>query len=492
MIAAGECCGAPCVGNLVVACTAERLAGTGAKETELSLPDVSQTLARLRQAFDSGKTRPIDWRLAQLAEIERMMREHESDFAEALRLDLGKCRFESVMTELGFVEAEAKYARSHLSSWMKPKRVRTPMMAQPGRSYIQPDPKGIVLIIAPWNYPLSMVMAPLVGAVAAGNCAVMKPSEITSHTSAAIASILPRYLDTDAFAIVEGGIPETTELLEQPFDHILYTGNERVGRIVMTAAAKHLTPVTLELGGKSPCLIDKDADLEVAASRIAWGKFINAGQTCVAPDHVLAHREVAARFADLLALKILEFYGDDPAQSPDYCRIASERHTARFQQLLEGQTIHTGGHVDVANRYVSPTIVIDPPQESALMQEEIFGPVLPVITVDEMHHAIKHVADRPKPLALYLFTKSKALEEAVLARLTAGSVCVNDAVIFMVSPELPFGGIGNSGMGRYSGWYGFETFSHMKPVMRRSFRFDAPLRYPPYTDTKEKLMRLVR
>jgi len=446
----------------------------------------------LRQTFDSGKTRPIEWRLAQLGEIERMLRDHEGDFADALRLDLGKCRFEAIMTELSFIEAEAKYARKHLATWMKPQRVRTPLMAQPGRSEIQPEPKGVVLIIAPWNYPLSMVMAPLVGAVAAGNCAVMKPSEITSKTSAAIASILPRYLDADAFAVVEGGVPETTELLAQRFDHILYTGNERVATIVMTAAARHLTPVTLELGGKSPCLIDKSADLEVAASRIAWGKFINAGQTCVAPDHVLVHREVATRFVDALAAKIHEFYGDDPAQSPDYCRIASERHTARFKQLLEGQNIHTGGGVDVERRYVEPTIVLDPPADSALMTEEIFGPVLPVIAVDEMHHAIRHVAERPKPLALYLFTRSKALEEAVLERLSAGSVCINDAVIFMVSPELPFGGIGNSGMGRYSGWYGFETFSHMKPVMRRSLRFDAPMRYPPYTERKERLLKLVR
>jgi len=449
-------------------------------------------MARLRQTFDSGKTRSIEWRLAQLAEIERLMREHEDDLAEALRADLGKCRFEAVLTEISFVAAEAKYARKNLARWMRPKRVRTPIMAQPGHSYLWPEPKGLVLIIAPWNYPLSMVMAPLVGAMAAGNCAVMKPSEITTHTSAIIASLLPRYLDNDAYAVVEGGIPETTELLEQPFDHILYTGNERVAKIVMTAAAKHLTPVTLELGGKSPCLIDKSANLEVAASRIAWGKWINAGQTCVAPDHVLVHRDVAQRFADILGGKIREFYGEDPEQSPDYCRIASERHAARFQQLLAGQKIHTGGRVDVVKRYVEPTIVLDPSPDSALMQEEIFGPVLPVIAVDEMHHAIKFVADRPKPLALYLFTKSKALEDAVLNRLSAGTVCVNDAVIFMVSPELPFGGVGNSGMRRYTGWFGFETFSHMKPVMKRSFRFDAPMRYPPYSETKAKLLRMVR
>ena len=461
----------------------------GAAASTSSIPGVLQ---RLRATFASGKTHPIEWRRQQLRELARMMRDHEKDFGEALRADLGKCHFEAVLTEMSFVESEATYAYKHLKRWLRPKRVPTPLMAMPARSYIQPEPKGVVLIIAPWNYPLSMVCAPLVGAIAAGNCAVLKPSEVTPHTSAAIARILPRYLDTDAFAVVEGGIPETTELLEHAYDHILYTGNERVARIVMAAAAKHLSPVTLELGGKSPCIIDRSADLDVAASRIAWGKFINAGQTCVAPDHVLVHREVAAQFADTLAAKIKQFYGDDPSQSPDFCRIASERHAARFAKLLEGQKIHTGGQVDVARRYVAPTIVLDPDPDSELMREEIFGPVLPLITVDEMHHAIKFVADRPKPLALYLFSKSKALENAVLSRLSAGSVCINDAVIFMVSPELPFGGVGASGMGRYTGWYGFETFSHMKPVMKRSFRFDAPLRYPPYDDFKAKVMRLVR
>ena len=453
---------------------------------------IADTVTRLRRTFDSGRTRPAEWRLKQLAEIQRALTEHEADFHEALRLDLGKGAFEAGLGESGWVISEAKYASKNLRRWMKPQRVSTPLMAIPGRSEIEPEPKGVVLIIAPWNYPLSMVMCPLVGVIAAGNCAVMKPSEISTHTSKAIATILPRYLDPEAFAVVEGGIPETTELLEQRFDHIIYTGNERVATVVMTAAAKHLTPVTLELGGKSPCIVDRSADIEVAAARIAWGKFINAGQTCVAPDHVLVHREVAAQLIDALTRKVKEFYGEDPEQSPDYCRIASERHAARFAELLKGQEIHLGGRVDVAKRYVAPTIVLDPPADSALMREEIFGPVLPVITVDEMHHAIQFVAERPKPLALYVFTKSKALEEAVLGRVSAGSVCVNDAVIFMASPELPFGGVGNSGMGRYTGWYGFETFSHMRPVMRRSYRFDAPLRYPPYTDQKAKLLKLVR
>ena len=450
------------------------------------------TLRRLRASFEAGRTRPLEWRRAQLAAIERMLEEREADFAEALRLDLNKSRYESFLSETSFVIEEAKFARRHLARWMRGSRVRTPMMAQPGRSRIVPEPKGVVLIIAPWNYPLSMVLAPLVGALAAGNAAIVKPSEISRHTSAALARILPQYMDPEAVAVVEGGVAETTDLLAQRFDHILYTGNERVARIVMAAAAKHLTPVTLELGGKSPCLVAGDANLDVAAARIVWGKFLNAGQTCVAPDHVLVERRAAAPLLAALVRRIREFYGEDAAASPDYGRIATERHAARFERLLAGQRIHYGGRVDVAQRYVEPTIVLDPSPDSALMQEEIFGPVLPVIAVDDMDAAMRLVAARPKPLALYVFTRDEALADAVRDSLSAGTVCVNDAVIFMVSPELPFGGVGASGMGRYSGWYGFETFSHMKPVMTRSLRFDVPIRYPPYNDTKARLLKLVR
>ena len=451
-----------------------------------------QTLRRLRASFEAGRTRPLEWRRAQLAAIERMLEEREADFAEALRLDLNKSRYESFLSETSFVIEEAKFARRHLARWMRGSRVRTPMMAQPGRSRIVPEPKGVVLIIAPWNYPLSMVLAPLVGALAAGNAAIVKPSEISRHTSAALARILPQYMDPEAVAVIEGGVAETTELLEQRFDHILYTGNERVARIVMAAAARHLTPVTLELGGKSPCLVAGDANLDVAAARIVWGKFLNAGQTCVAPDHVLVERRAAAPLLAALVRRIREFYGEDAAASPDYGRIATERHAARFERLLAGQRIHYGGRVDVAQRYVEPTIVLDPSPDSALMQEEIFGPVLPVIAVDDMDAAMRLVAARPKPLALYVFTRDDALADAVRDSLSAGTVCVNDAVIFMVSPELPFGGVGASGMGRYSGWYGFETFSYMKPVMTRSLRFDVPIRYPPYNDTKARLLKLVR
>jgi aldehyde dehydrogenase (NAD+) len=375
---------------------------------------------------------------------------------------------------------------------MRRKRVRSPLMTQPARSYIRPEPKGVVLIIAPWNYPVSMVFAPLVGVLAAGNAAVLKPSEVTPHVSAAIARLVPRYLDSEAVAVVEGGVPETTALLRQRFDHVLYTGNERVARIVMTAAARHLTPVTLELGGKSPCLVAATADIDVAAARVTWAKFVNAGQTCIAPDHVYVERRVADAFLVALRRRIREFYGEDPQRSPDYCRIATERHAARFAELLSAQKIALGGRVDAPARYVEPTIVLDPPVDSPLMQEEIFGPVLPVTVVEAIEDVLDVIAARPKPLALYLFANDAKQERAVVERISAGSVCINDAMIFMASPQLPFGGIGASGMGRYTGWYGFETFSHMKPVMRRSFRFDVDLRYPPYSERKAKLLKLLR
>jgi aldehyde dehydrogenase (NAD+) len=452
---------------------------------------IPETVDRVRRAFETHRSRPLEWRLGQLGQVQRLLKEREDELTAALQADLHKSPFEGWLTELSFVAGEVRYARRNLRRWMKPLKAKTPLMAQPGHSWLQPEPKGVALIIAPWNYPLSMVLAPLVGVISAGCAAVLKPSEVTSHTSAILARLLPQYLDPEMYVVVEGAVEETTALLAQRWDHIFYTGNERVGQIVMSAAAKHLTPVTLELGGKSPVLVDASADIEVTAARIAWGKFLNAGQTCVAPDHVLVQREVAPQLLDALARRIREFYGDDPQQSPDFGRIASERHAARFATLLQGQRLHCGGRVDVADRYVAPTLVIDPAPDSPLMQEEIFGPVLPVIAVDSMETAMRQVAARPKPLALYLFSRNPALEDEVASRLSAGSVCFNDVVIFMAAQELPFGGVGNSGIGRYSGWYGFETFSHMKPVMKRSFRLDSSLRYPPYDARKERIARLV-
>ena len=362
-------------------------------------------------------------------------------------------------------------------------------MTQPGRSWVQPLPKGVVLVIGAWNYPVELLGSPLVAALAAGNAVVLKPSEVSPRTSAAWAALLPRYLDTATVAVVEGGAEATTALLAERFDHILYTGNETVGRIVMTAAARHLTPVTLELGGKSPCIVAADADIEVAAARIAWSKFMNAGQTCIAPDYVLVEDAVLQPFLDALRRRLVKSYGEDPAGSADYGRIVNARHLARLRSYLEGQQPLLGGQSDAAARYLAPTVVVNPPLDSALMREEIFGPILPVLSVADMAQAVAFIRARPAPLALYAFTRDGALQRQVSEDLTAGSVCINDAIVFRVSPDLPFGGVGPSGMGRYGGWYGVETFSHMKAVMKRGFRFDVELRYPPYSATKLKWMR---
>jgi len=452
-------------------------------------PSASALVARLRGTFESGRTRPFEWRRDQLKALRRLLTEREGEFAAALNADLGKSLFEAVSTEVGFVVKEIDHALRHLRRWMKPRRAQTPMMAQPGASWVQPLPKGVVLIIGAWNYPVELLGSPLVAALAAGNAIVLKPSEVSPRTSAAWASLLPRYLDSSAVAIVEGGAEATTGLLAERFDHILYTGNETVGRIVMSAAARHLTPVTLELGGKSPCIVDADADITVAAARIAWAKFMNAGQTCIAPDYVLVAEPVLQPFLDALRQRLLKSYGENAAASADYGRIVNGRHLARLQSYLAGQTVLVGGQVDVANRFLAPTVVVNPPLDSALMREEIFGPILPVLAVKDTAAAVEFIRKRPAPLALYAFTRDRGLERQVSEDLAAGSVCINDAIVFRVSPELPFGGVGPSGMGRYGGWYGVETFSHMKAVMKRSFRFDVDLRYPPYSAFKLKIMR---
>jgi aldehyde dehydrogenase (NAD+) len=329
----------------------------------------------------------------------------------------------------------------------------------------------------------------LVGALAAGNAAVLKPSEVAAHTSHALARLVPRFLDPDAVAVVEGGVPETTALLDERWDHIFYTGNGRVGRLVMAAAAKHLTPVTLELGGKSPCLVDDDVDLELTARRIAWGKFLNCGQTCVAPDYVLVHRAREQELVDGIAASVRTFYGEDPQKSPDLARIVNEQHVDRLAKLLESGTAAIGGQVDRADRYVAPTILRNVSPDSPVMQEEIFGPILPVLPVADMEEAIAFVNARPKPLALYVFTNRKTVEDAVIARTSAGGVTVNAAIWHLGNPNLPFGGVGESGMGAYHGKHGFDAMSHWKPVLRKSWRMDPSIGYPPYTKWKKALIK---
>jgi len=457
-------------------------------ETPRAVP-LAELAAHLRAGFDSGRTRPLAWRQDQLSRIAALLRENADALREALQADLRKPEIEAWAADIGSVIAEVEGIRKKLPSWMKPERISTPLKLRPASSWVARDPLGVVLIIAPWNYPVQLALSPLAAAIAAGNCAVLKPSELVPSVSAALARLVPRYLDPAAVAVVEGGVAETTPLLAERWDHIFYTGNGRVGRIVMEAAAKHLTPVTLELGGKSPCIVDADADLEVAARRITWGKFLNAGQTCIAPDYLLVHEAREAELLERLAANLREFYGDDPQRSPDLARIVSDAHLDRLAKLLESGEVVVGGRVDRADRYLAPTLLRGVSPDSPAMQEEIFGPILPVLRVRDVDAAIEFVNARPKPLALYLFTDRRAVEDAVLSRTSAGGVCVNAVLWHLGNPALPFGGVGQSGMGAYHGRHGFETFSHRKGVMRRSTKADPKLAYPPYTRLKKALLK---
>jgi aldehyde dehydrogenase (NAD+) len=448
---------------------------------------IPETLSRLRASFEAGRTRPLAWRLEQLRAIEALCSERCDELLEALRADFGKPVFEAFTMDVAATKMEAAGARRNLKKWTKPEG--RGLLPIPGRMRVVREPLGVVLIISPWNYPVQLLLSPLVGAVAAGNCAVLKPSEVTPHTSAALARIVPEYLDREAVALVEGGVEETTALLEERWDHIFYTGNGNVGRIVMQAAAKNLTPVTLELGGKSPCIVDDDVDLDVAARRIAWGKWVNAGQTCIAPDYVLVKRDREEELVAALSRSVDAFYGDDPGQSPHFARIVNERHAERVAKLIGDGTPAFGGQSDVSSCYVAPTVLRNVSPDSEVMRSEIFGPVLPVIAVDSIDEAIGFVNGREKPLALYVFTRRPEVEQEVVARTSSGGVCVNGTLVHIGSPALPFGGVGPSGMGAYHGRFTFETFSHRKAVMTLGFRFDPKFLYPPYTKRREKLAR---
>jgi len=455
----------------------------------LAKPAVHATVERLRAAFASGRTRPAAWRRAQLCALEAMLTVHEAEFAAALKADLGKSASEATLTEIGYLRGEARRTRRHLAKWMRPRRVPTPLFAQPGRARLVAEPLGVALIMAPWNYPLLLALSPLIGAIAAGNCAAVKPSEVAPHAAAVIAKHLPEHLDGDAVAVIEGGVETATALLAERWDKIFYTGNAAVGRIVMAAAAEHLTPVTLELGGKSPCIVLEDAALDVAARRIAWGKFLNAGQTCVAPDYVLVARGREAALLEALARAIADFYGPDPAASGDFARIVNGRHFERLLPLLaEGEAV-TGGTSDAATRYIAPTVLTGVAADGAAMREEIFGPILPVLPVQGLDEAIAFVNARPKPLALYLFSESGGAADRVVAETSAGGMAVNETVLHLAVPGLPFGGVGESGMGAYHGRYSFRAFSHEKAVLRRRSWPDARLRYPPITRRKLGLMK---
>jgi len=443
----------------------------------------------LRSTFRTGRTKSLEWRREQLEKIKALVKENAEELGEALRADLGKPTLEAWTTEIAITAQECDLALKNLKRWTAPEKVGTPLNQQPASARVVREPLGVVLIIAPWNYPVQLLLSPLVGAVAAGNCAVLKPSEITPHVSAALAKLVPRYLDPSCVALVEGAVAETTALLEQRFDHIFYTGNGRVGRIVMEAAAKHLTPVTLELGGKSPCIVDETADLDVAARRIAWGKFLNAGQTCIAPDYVLVQADREEELVEKLERCVAEFYGEDPAKTDDYGRIVSPAHFRRLAGLLKDGRIAFGGQTDEEQRYVAPTVLRDVSAEDPVMQDEIFGPILPVIAVKDLDDALEFVGERDKPLALYLFSSDKGAEQRVVEDTSSGGVCVNGTIWHIANPNLPFGGVGPSGQGAYHGRHTFETFSHRKSVVTKTTKIDPKVVYPPYGRFKTNLVK---
>jgi aldehyde dehydrogenase (NAD+) len=455
--------------------------------------DAALLAKTLRATFESCRTRPLAWRQEQIAGLRRMLDEGEDELLEALHVDLGRPKVEAYAADIGHTKQELRHIASHLQGWMKPTKVRVPMTAAPAKAWVVPEPLGVALVIAPWNYPIQLLVEPVGAALAAGNCVLAKPSEIAPACSAALARLLPRYVDPEALTVVEGGVDETTALLAERWDHIFFTGSTAVGHVVAEAAAKHLTPTVLELGGKSPTYVHASADLDVTARRIAWGKFFNAGQTCIAPDYVLVDHQVKDALVDQLAKEISASFGADPKASSSFGRIVSARHLARLHGLLDSGagTVVVGGEVDAAERFVAPTVTVEPSSDSALMQEEIFGPILPVLGVEGPIEAKAFIGARPKPLALYVFAQRDDVIDDVIATTSSGGVCVNQTLMHLLPPDLPFGGVGDSGMGAYHGRSGFDVFTHYKSVLRKPIKPDLKLLYPPYKRRVERLIRRI-
>lgn len=453
--------------------------------TTLAAP-VADLLHRQRAYWASGATRSLDFRLERLKALRAAIVTYQADIIDAVKRDLGRPEFEGYF-EIGAI-SELDYVIKHLHRWVKPRRASLPLSQLPGSAWVQPEPLGVALIIGPWNYPFQLIVSPLMGAIAAGNCAMLKPSELAPATSRVLARLVADTFDPAHVALVEGGIDTAQALLAEKFDHIFFTGGERVGRVVMQAAAQHLTPVTLELGGKSPCLVDADVNLEVAARRIVWGKFLNAGQTCVAPDYLLVDERIKDGLVAALQQRIQVCYGDDPATSPDLSRVVNDRQFDRLVGLLNQGNILTGGQHNRGDRYIAPTLIDGIGWDDPIMQEEIFGPILPILTYRDLGDAIAAINQRPKPLALYLFTSDRQVQTQVLDRTTAGSVCINDVILQVAIWDLPFGGVGSSGVGSYHGKHSFDTFSHLKSVLKKPFWMDMDWRYPPYGD-KVKLFQ---
>jgi aldehyde dehydrogenase (NAD+) len=459
-----------------------------APETAATTPDIPGTVRRLRETFASGRTRSLDWRKQQLRALERMMLDNEAAVAAALEQDLGRKPFEAWLADVASTVGEAKDAAKNVGKWTRRKYRMLEMSQLPGRGWVEYEPYGTVLIIGAWNFPFALTLGPAVGAIAAGNTVVLKPSEVAPASSALMAELVPKYLDNDAIVVIEGDGAVSQELIAQGFDYLLYTGGTEIGRKVYESAASHLTPVTLELGGKSPVIVSADADIDVAAKRIAWTKLINSGQICIAPDYVLADAKIRDQLVDKIKEAVTTFESENPGGK----RIVNQRHFDRLTATLAATkgNVVIGGGSDSSTISIQPTVVVDPDPAEPLMTDEIFGPILPVMTVQSLDDAISFVNSRPKPLAAYLFTKTKSIRERVVNEVSAGGMVVNHLLFHFATNKLPFGGVGPSGMGAYHGRFGFETFSHKKTVMTKRTRPDVgAFIYPPYTEKAFKLAR---
>ncbi|XP_068587597.1 aldehyde dehydrogenase family 3 member B1 [Cebidichthys violaceus] len=453
----------------------------------------SQVVDRLRSVFRSGVTIPVEFRLTQLNKLMSMIQENEEQILKALHEDLAKPKFEAIMSEVDIVVNELYFAIANLTTWIQPEYVSKNLATKLDDCFVRREPLGVVLIIGPWNYPLHLLLLPLVSAIAAGNCAVIKPSEVSAHTERLMAELIPKYLSQDCYTVVRGAAEETTTLLQNRFDHIFYTGSQNVARIVMRAASAHLTPVTLELGGKCPCFIYGRVDVAAAARRLVWSKYFNAGQSCVAPDYVLCSPDTRDALLPALRQTLEDFYSKEPQTSPDMSRIVSPRHWTRLMELLKSSAgkVVVGGESDQEDKYIAPTVLVDVAEDDALMAEEIFGPILPILTVESLEEGIALINRQEKPLALYVFSDESSVVNTVLEKTSSGGFCSNDGIIHMCLPTLPFGGVGTSGYGSYHGRWGFETFSHRRACMLRGWALERlnGLRYPPYTETKLSWLR---
>lgn len=452
--------------------------------------EIRQILEKQHRLFQEGATLPVSFRLSQLQKLKDGIRRYEEKLDQALEADLGKSRMESYMCEIGLTLSELTWMQKHLRSLVREKRVATPLAQFAARSFRSPSPYGTVLIMSPWNYPVLLTLEPLIDAIAAGNTVVIKPSAYAEHTSAVLKEMLEECFSPEYVAVVTGGRAENKALLEQRFDKIFFTGGKTVGREVLRHAAEYLTPVTLELGGKSPCIVDKSAKIPLAAKRIVFGKYLNCGQTCVAPDYILCDRTVSDELILALQKEITAQFGEDPLKNPDYGKIINRKHYDRIMGLIDPDKVVCGGCGDGQSLRIAPTIVKNVTFSDTVMGEEIFGPVLPILTYDTLEEAIDIVEEHPHPLALYLFSEDKGAQKKVLELCHFGGGCINDTIIHLATSAMPFGGVGESGMGGYHGKTGFETFSHFRSIVDKKTWMDLPIRYQRYSRMKERLLRV--